>query len=66
MGESALLPDASEERAIDFDGVDGSGVAGGGGLGDGGRIYFLFSVSVQVEVLQAAVKIISINELRPC
>ena len=42
MGESALSPDASEEGAIDFDGVAGSGVAGGGGLGDGGHIYFLF------------------------
>jgi hypothetical protein len=42
MGESALSPDASEEGAIDFDGVAGSGVAGGGGLGDGGRVYFLF------------------------
>jgi len=42
MGESALSPDASEERAIDFDSVAGSGVVGGGGLGDGGCIYFLF------------------------
>ena len=42
MGESALSPEASEEAAIDFDGVVGSGVAGGGGLGDGGRVYFRF------------------------
>ena len=44
IGESALLPDASEEEAIDLVGVAGSGVAGGGRLGDGGRVYFLFFV----------------------
>jgi hypothetical protein len=31
--ESAHSPDASEEGAIDFDGVAGSGVTGGGELG---------------------------------